>query len=95
MKSDTAALADERLKPVSALASLLRRPELGAIAGLVVVVLFFLLTADAAMFTMAGFINFMTPAAQLGILALGATVIVLAWLLPRIGLASVLRMSDD
>jgi hypothetical protein len=30
-----------------------------------------------------------------GILALGATVIALAWLLPRIGLASVLRMSED
>lgn len=77
MKSDTAALADERLKPVSALASLLRRPELGAIAGLVVVVLFFVITADSAMFTMAGFINFMTPAAQLGILALGAALLMI------------------
>lgn len=77
MKSDTAALADERLKPVSALARLLRRPELGAIAGLVVVVLFFVITADAAMFTMAGLINFMTPAAQLGILALGAALLMI------------------
>ena len=30
-----------------------------------------------------------------GVLALGATVIALAWLLPRIGLASVLRMRED
>ncbi len=77
MKPDTPALADERLKPVSALASLLRRPELGAIAGLAVVVLFFVLTADPVMFTMAGFINFMTPAAQLGILALGAALLMI------------------
>lgn len=77
MKSDTAALADERLKPVSALASLMRRPELGAIAGLGAVVLFFILTADPVMFTLAGFINFMTPAAQLGILALGAALLMI------------------
>jgi hypothetical protein len=30
-----------------------------------------------------------------GVLALGTTVVVLAWLLPRIGLASVLRMRED
>ena len=30
-----------------------------------------------------------------GTLALGATVVSLAWLLPRIGLADVLRMSED
>ena len=30
-----------------------------------------------------------------GVLALGATVVALAWLLPRIGLASVLRMRED
>jgi hypothetical protein len=30
-----------------------------------------------------------------GVLALGATIVALAWLLPRIGLASVLRMRED
>ncbi len=77
MTSDTVALVDERLKPVSALARLLRRPELGAIAGLVAVCLFFACTADPVMFSLAGFINFMTPAAQLGILALGAALLMI------------------
>ncbi|WP_423207731.1 hypothetical protein [Paracoccus yeei] len=62
--SDT---SDERLKQVSSITSLLRRPELGAIAGLVLVTIFFALTASASMFTLAGVMNFMAPAAQLGI----------------------------
>lgn len=46
-------------------------------AGLIVVCLFFALTADPVMFSLAGFINFMTPAAQLGILALGAALLMI------------------
>lgn len=70
-------VADERLKEVSMMARLMKRPELGAIAGLVLVTTFFFLTADPAMFTLAGFMNFMSPAAQLGILAIGAAMLMI------------------
>lgn len=68
---------DERLKQVSTLTALLRRPELGAVAGLVLVTVFFVLTANPAMFTLAGIMNFMAPAAQLGILAIGAALLMI------------------
>ena len=68
---------DERLKQVSTITALLRRPELGAIAGLVLVTIFFFLTANPAMFTLAGVMNFMAPAAQLGILAMGAALLMI------------------
>ena len=71
------AQTDERLQTISPMARLMRRPELGAIAGLVVVTVFFLFVADRSMFTLAGLINFMTPAAQLGILAIGAAMLMI------------------
>ncbi|WP_417691208.1 ABC transporter permease [Roseibium sp.] len=70
-------VADERLKPEPFIARLMKRPELGAIAGAVLVTLFFLATADSSMFTLAGVMNFMTPAAQLGILAIGAAMLMI------------------
>ena len=66
---------DERLRKESFGARLMKRPELGAIAGVILVTIFFLVTADPAMFTLSGIINFMTPAAQLGILAIGAALL--------------------
>ena len=45
---------DERLKDVSLVTRLMRRPELGAAAGLILVTIFFLSTADPSMFTLAG-----------------------------------------
>jgi simple sugar transport system permease protein len=68
---------DERLNRVSLAASLIRRPELGAIAGLIFVFVFFLTTASSQMFTMAGVMNFMAPAAQLGILAVAAALLMI------------------
>jgi len=68
---------DERLKKEGIGARLIKRPELGAIAGVVLVTLFFLITADSAMFTLSGIMNFMTPAAQLGILAIGAAMLMI------------------
>ena len=70
-----AAKADERLREVSTMTKLMRRPELGAIAGLILVTIFFLFTANPNMFTLAGIMNFMAPAAQLGILAIGAALL--------------------
>ena len=68
---------DERIRAEPFGAKLIKRPELGAIAGLILVVIFFLITADRAMFTLSGVINFMTPAAQLGILAIGAALLMI------------------
>ncbi|WP_026613105.1 ABC transporter permease [Ensifer aridi] len=68
---------DERLKKVSTLTAILRRPELGAVAGLVLVTISFFVTANPAMFTLAGVMNFMAPAAQLGILAIGAALLMI------------------
>jgi simple sugar transport system permease protein len=69
--------SDERLKRVSPLTALVRRPELGAIGGLVLVTLFFMAVANPAMFSLAGIMNFMAPAAQLGILAIGAALLMI------------------
>ncbi len=69
------AQADERLKQAPLITRLMRRPELGAIAGLILVTIFFLFTADPRMFSLAGIMNFMAPAAQLGILAIGASLL--------------------
>ena len=71
------AAGDERLRKVSLGARLLKRPELGALAGLVLVTIFFLIVANPVMFSLAGIINFLTPAAQLGILALGAALLMI------------------
>jgi simple sugar transport system permease protein len=71
------ASSDERLKQVSLLTQLMRRPELGAAAGLVLVTIFFLSTADSSMFTLAGLMNVLTPAAQLGILAIAAAMLMI------------------
>jgi simple sugar transport system permease protein len=57
---------------------LARRPELGAVGGLIVVTIFFAATADASMFTAAGVMNVLSPAAQLGILAVGAGLLMIA-----------------
>ena len=57
---------------------LARRPELGAVGGLIVVTIFFAATADSSMFTAAGLMNVLSPAAQLGILAVGAGLLMIA-----------------
>ncbi len=68
---------DERVKKVPLLTRLMRRPELGAATGLLAVVVFFLFQAEASMFTVSGFMNFMKPASQLGILAIGAALLMI------------------
>ncbi|HEX2725207.1 MAG TPA: ABC transporter permease [Beijerinckiaceae bacterium] len=74
-----AALAgpDERLRKTSLATRAMRRPELGAAAGLVLVTIFFLSTADASMFTLAGIMNVLAPASQLGILAVAAALLMI------------------
>ena len=68
---------DERLLKVSLVTQLMRRPELGALAGLVVVLAFFLATADHTMFSLAGVMTILAPASQLGILAIAAALLMI------------------
>lgn len=77
MNDSTQAVTDERVKSESFLTGLMKRPELGAIAGVILVTIFFLITADESMFTLSGFMNFMSPASQLGILAIGAALLMI------------------
>ncbi|HFQ15618.1 MAG TPA: ABC transporter permease [Rhodobacteraceae bacterium] len=68
---------DERIKKEPLWARLMRRPELGAVAGVILVLLFFAFTADSSMFTLSGVLNFLTPSAQLGILAIAAAMLMI------------------
>ncbi len=77
MATEATAVTDERIKDETFFARMMKKPELGAIAGVILVTVFFLFTADSAMFTLAGFMNFMSPAAQLGILAIGAALLMI------------------
>jgi len=77
MSTNAADTADERIGAESLLARLIKRPELGAIAGVILVTIFFLITADKAMFTLSGVLNFLTPASQLAILAIGASMLMI------------------
>ena len=58
---DRRQIADERLKTVSLLTRLMRRPELGALAGLILVTIFFLFTANSSMFTLSGVMTILAP----------------------------------
>lgn len=77
MASDTTPAVDERVGRESLFTQIMKRPELGAMAGLVLVTIFFLLTADPAMFTLSGVLNFLTPAAQLGLLGIAAALLMI------------------
>jgi simple sugar transport system permease protein len=68
---------DERVKRVSLATRMMRRPELGAVAGLLLVVVFFLATADRNMFTLSGLMTILAPASQLGILAIAAALLMI------------------
>lgn len=70
---------DERVRQVSAVRKLLARPEFGAIAGTLLVVAIFLLSAgDSGMFSAEGTVNWGTVAAFLGIIAVGAALLMIA-----------------
>ena len=68
---------DERLRKTSIMTEAMRRPELGAIAGLIVVLIFFLFTASPTMFTLSGAMTILAPASQLGILAIAAALLMI------------------
>ncbi|QDE38384.1 ABC transporter permease [Luteibacter pinisoli] len=71
--------ADERVRKISPWRVLLDRPELGSIAGTVLVFVFFAFTAgDSGMFALDGVINWAKVAAYLGILSVGACLLMIA-----------------
>ena len=70
---------DERVRSVGALRKLLARPEFGAIAGTLLVVAIFVLAAgDSGMFSAEGTVNWGTVAGFLGIIAVGAALLMIA-----------------
>ena len=73
------ASSDERLRDVSLLSRQLNKPELGAISGAVLVFVFFGLTAGGTgMFAPDGILNWSTVSAQLGLIAIGACLLMIA-----------------
>lgn len=77
--SDFKSENDERIREVSLLKRLLKKPELGAVSGTVLVFIFFGFAAgDTGMFASDGILNWGTVSAQLGIIAIGACLLMIA-----------------
>lgn len=77
--SSGAAAPDERVRAVGGVRRLLGRPEFGALSGTVLVFLIFGLSAGGSgMFSAEGVVNWGTVAAFLGILAVGAALLMIA-----------------
>jgi simple sugar transport system permease protein len=72
------AAGDERLRQVSRLRRLLGRPEFGALAGTVLVFLIFGVFAGSGMFNPEGIVNWGTVAGFLGVIAVGAALLMIA-----------------
>jgi simple sugar transport system permease protein len=70
--------ADERLQRTPWLRRVMARPELGAVAGTILVFVFFAFVAGGSgMFTALGVINFLEVSAQLGIIAVAACMLMI------------------
>lgn len=70
---------DERVRDVGVMRKFLARPEFGAIAGTLLVVAIFMVAAgDSGMFSAEGTVNWGTVAAFLGIIAVGAALLMIA-----------------
>ncbi len=70
---------DERMRAVGRLSQVLARPELGSASGLLLVLLFFAVAAGGSgMFAADGVMNWLTVSAQLGIIAIGACLLMIA-----------------
>ena len=70
---------DERVRELSPLRKLLARPEFGALSGtLLVFLLFGVAAGDSGMFSAEGVINWGTVAAYLGVIAVGAALLMIA-----------------
>ena len=78
MATATAPSKDERLQTTPLLRKLLSRPELGAVAGAILVFLFFAVAArGSGMFSALGVVTFLSVSAQLGIIAVAAAMLMI------------------
>jgi simple sugar transport system permease protein len=76
---DSKAPVDDRVREVSLLRKLMARPEFGALAGTLLVFAMFAFSAGGSgMFNPEGIINWSTVAAYLGVLAVGAALLMIA-----------------
>src|SRR5690606_35523762 len=67
---------DERLREIGLLRQALRRPELGAAAGCLLVLFFFAVFAgDSGLYSARGVVNFLVVSSQLGILAVAVALL--------------------
>lgn len=74
----TTAARDERLRAVSPWRKLLSRPELGAVAGAILVFIFFAVIAgDSGFLNFRGVVSWLEVSAQLGILAVAAALLMI------------------
>jgi simple sugar transport system permease protein len=77
--SKPAAAADERVGTTSWVKRFFGRPEFASISGAVLVFAFFVITAgDSGMFNLDGVVNWMQVASYLGIIAIGACLLMIA-----------------
>lgn len=78
-KSATRRTVDERLEPTSIFRRLLNRPDIGAFAGvLLVFAVFAIVAGDQGFLTVRGTINYLEVAAQLGILSVAVSLLMIA-----------------
>src|SRR5689334_21644966 len=75
----TTQTSDERFRTVSQLSRLLSRPELGAVAGTLLVLLFFVVaTGGSVLYSAKGIITFLDVSSFLGILAAPVSLLMIA-----------------
>lgn len=68
-----------RMKKSTVLARALRRPELGALSGVILIYsIFFAVAGDSGMFSIEGLVNILRVSAEIGILAVAATLLMIA-----------------
>lgn len=78
-QQNTGAPLDDRVRAVSPLRRLMSRPEFGALAGtLLVIAMFGVSAGGSGMFSAEGIVNWSTVAAYLGVLAVGAALLMIA-----------------
>lgn len=72
------AVASERLRAIPIWQQMMRRPEMGAVGGAIIVFIFFALVAgDSGMFSSSGVANFLEVSAFLGIIAIAAALLMI------------------
>lgn len=74
----SAGTRDERVARTSLLNALMRRPEMGAVSGAVLVFLLFIAVASPTMFSARGVVNWLNVSGQLGVIAVSQCLLMIA-----------------